>query len=542
MFTLSKKKTLVVEDFTEFARSVRAMLQSMGATDIDVVHNAEDALESCKNKKYDIILSDYNLGPKKDGQQFLEEISKYKLIKSNCVFLMLTAENSTAMVMGAVEYQPDAYIAKPFNGNFLKARLEKNIEKKDILQPINRAIINKKWQQSLENIQNILISNPKYKMSCLRLKYKTLINLKRLDEALELVSELNAKRAIPWVLEALGEIYYLKGQLEKSADIFKNMITEFPMSLEGYDWLAKIQKQVGQSVDAQNTLMNALKKSPKALDRQKKLGEVAEENEDLAIMTKAYRNAVKCGKNSAFASPDEYVKLTKALSKTIQSEPNIKLDHVISEAEELFKQLDNSFSKSNAKSLRNNIAHAEFYKSCNRQDKVEEYLTKSEKNFNDLDEQLLGDISLEVSKSFQDLGRTEIATNILNEAIMQNLDAPEFIKKATKISTNDTLIKACKMSSKHNIKAISYFKKSNFTDAIDYFEKAHSLVPNNINIRLNYIQSLLKQVQLDSSPKTIIELANNLISNMPNLSFSDHRYNRFSELNRLTQLMLQKHQ
>ena len=37
------------------------MLHSMGATDVEIVYNAEDAVEACKRKKYDVILSDYNL-------------------------------------------------------------------------------------------------------------------------------------------------------------------------------------------------------------------------------------------------------------------------------------------------------------------------------------------------------------------------------------------------------------------------------------------------------------------------------------------------
>ncbi len=246
IFTLAKKNTLIVEDFAEFARSVRAMLHSMGATDVEIVYNAEDAVEACKRKKYDVILSDYNLGPKKDGQQLLEELSKNSHLKSSCIFLMLTAENTTAMVMGAVEFQPDGYLAKPKNENQNKSRLQKASEKKHVMESINRAMSNRQWQQALDEIKEVMPKNKKYKMSCLRSRYKALRELKKYNEAFELASDITSQRAIPWAMEAVGEIFYLQEKYEKARDVFRNMTKEFPMSLEGYDWLAKIQQQLGE--------------------------------------------------------------------------------------------------------------------------------------------------------------------------------------------------------------------------------------------------------------------------------------------------------
>ncbi len=541
IFNLAKKSTLIVEDFAEFARSVRAMLHTLGATNVDIVYNAEDAIESCKNRKYDVVLSDYNLGQKKDGQQLLEELSKYKMLKSNCVFLMLTAENTSAMVMGAVEYQPDGYIAKPFTANLLKSRLQKIIEKKDILQTISRPVANKKWDEALINIQQILQEYPKYKMSCLRYKFQVLKEQKKLDKALELVTQIVADRPIPWAMQGVGEIFYLKKDLDKASEIFKHLITEFPMALVGYDWLAKIQKKIGQPIEAQITLTKAIEKSPKALQRQKNLGAIAEINNDLPIMTKAYRNAVKCSKNSAFASPDEYIKLTTALSREITQNTDIISDRIINEVEVIFETLNKSFTSSSAAQLRSNVAHAAFCRASKDQDKESKYLKLAEKQFENLDEQVSTDVSLEMTKSLNVLGKSELAENILSETIQQNLDDPEFIAAASKITSNKKLIETSKRASQHNTKAINHFKLKKYSQAIESFEKAHELSPKNINISLNYVQSLLKQIQsnVNSRNDKLIQTADQLMSSMPNLAYSDERFNRFSELNRLTQLMLQ---
>ena len=540
MFNLARKHTLIVEDFAEFARAVRAMLHSMGATHADIVYNAEDAIEACKAQKYDIILSDYNLGSKKDGQQLLEELIKYKLIKSNCIFLMLTAENTSAMVMGAVEYQPDGYIAKPFNGTLLKNRLQRAIEKKDTLHPALRAIANKNWQQALNSVAEIMSEHPKYRMSCLRIQFKALKNLNQLDKALKLVSEIIAERSVPWALEAVGEIHFLQKDYTKALDIFKTMTKEYPMALEGFDWLAKVQTILGHPTEAQETLAKAIQKSPKSLERQKNLGELAEANNDIQVMTEAYKNAVKYGENSAFSSPEEYIKLTSAFTKQLESDRDTISDKVINEAEQTFEKLNKNFSSTHSNLLRSNIAQASFYNACNQPDKVENHVNQSKKHLSQLDEQLSPEASLEMSNSLSNLGKKELADEILNDAIQQNLDNPEFIQKASEISDNKELINISKQASKHNMKAISFFKSENYSDAISAFSEAHNLSPKNINIRLNYVQSLLKQAQLGNNRDKMIEVADSIISDMPALSFSDKRYARYSELNRLTQLMLQQ--
>ena len=529
-----------MEDFSEFARSVRAMLHSMGAINVDIVYNAEDALKACVVTKYDIILSDYNLGLKKDGQQLLEELIKNSQIKSNCIFLMLTAENNTAMVMGAVEYQPDSYLAKPFNSSLLKSRLQKSIEKKDALLPISRAIAGKEWGNAIEHIKTTLPKYPKYKMSCLRFQYQALRELKKYLEAHRVVADIIADRAIPWALEGVGEIHYLKKEYTQAQGIFRNMIEEFPMALEGYDWLAKVQNKLGNPIDAQETLVKAVKKSPKAVHRQRQLGTLAEKNGDIERMIIAYRNAVKYSANSAFAKLNEYLKLTKALSIKIEQNGGADPKAIIDEAESVFEELAKNFSSSNSNQLRNHAAQTSFYTKSKLMEKAKLHLDKTAFLIETQDEQLEPEVSLELSETLNDIGKRDLAEQILNEAIQQNLDDPEFIIKASKLSKNPELIKSSQQAGQYNNKAVNCFKKKRYDESSDWFEKALSLSPRNINIRLNYAQTLMKQNQITKISLSAIKRSEELIDGMPKLSFSDSRHKRYSELSRLIQLTLRK--
>ncbi len=535
----SQKSVLIIEDFAEFARSLRGMMINMGSKKIDMVYTGDDAVQACKERKYDIILSDYNLGDSKDGQQVLEELIRFDLMKSSTVFVMVTAENTTAMVMGALEYQPDSYLTKPFNGHILKSRLDKAIFKKDLLSPISRKMRSKKWREALEICEQVMEENPKFRMACQRLKFQCLKNLKQYDKALELTTRIVNERPIPWAMLGVGEIFVAKKEYERAIELFTDMTNEFPMVLEGYDWLAKLQQQQGRPIEAQSTLTRAVERSPKALQRQKLLGEIAEENDDIETMTSAYRQAVKYGANSAFATPDEFIKLTKSLGMQLKGNSDVDRQKLLDEAESVFHKLDNRFKTDNNTQFRSAVAHADFSAISNDQQKVEKYLNAANKYYGKIEEHIGCKESIEISESLKHLGQQELAESILEEAVEQYFDDPVFLKKVEKLTTNKNLILNSKKANQLNNKAIKCFSAKDFKAACDYFSQALEIAPNNVNINLNNVQTLLKRYQTGEKNKHLLEEAERLLSNVTRLAYTDPRYERYSELSRLTQLMVQ---
>ena len=535
----SQKSVLIIEDFTEFARSMRGMMVTMGSKRIDLVYNGEDAIQICKEKKFDIILSDYNLGSGKDGQQVLEELHYFNLLKTNTMFIMVTAENTAEMVMGALEFQPDSYLTKPFNGHILKLRLDKGIYKKDILAPIVKLMRKKKWRSAIEMADQVISENPKFRMACLRHQYSCYKRLKLYDKALELTTGIVNERPIPWAMMGVGEIFFAKKDMEKASDLFSDMIVEFPMVLEGYDWLARIQALLGQPIEAQNTLLKAVKYSPKALKRQKLLGGLAEENNDFETMSGAFRQAVKYGSNSAFASPDEFVKLTKSIGMQLKGDADIDKKRLVDEAESVFKKLDTRFKNNPSTQFRSAVAHADFGAVTNDNDITDKYLNVATKYYDRIEELIGADESLEIAASLKSLGQEELAESILEEAFEQNFDDPVFMKKASQITSNKALVQNSQKVNQLNNKAIHLFSSREYLDAIGYFKKASKIAPNNVNIHLNHIQALLKQYQTQDKDPKLLEDAQNILSSITRLGASDPRYARYSELSRLTNLMLQ---
>ena len=72
LWSLGDQSILAVDDFREMRSMMREMCTGLGATDITLCSNGEEALEKLAERPHTIILCDYNLGAGKDGQQVLE--------------------------------------------------------------------------------------------------------------------------------------------------------------------------------------------------------------------------------------------------------------------------------------------------------------------------------------------------------------------------------------------------------------------------------------------------------------------------------------
>jgi CheY-like chemotaxis protein len=137
---LAGRRILIVDDLVEARSSLKKMAAILGGGDIDIATDGIEAMELIHENQYDIVLSDYNLGRAKDGQQILEEARFTERLKATSLFIVITGENAIDMVMGALEYDPDGYITKPYTLNMLKERLIRIITIKEELRLVNKAI------------------------------------------------------------------------------------------------------------------------------------------------------------------------------------------------------------------------------------------------------------------------------------------------------------------------------------------------------------------------------------------------------------------
>ncbi len=112
---------LVVDDYKTMLRIIRNLLSQLGFNAVDEAYNGSLAISQLKEKKYDLIISDWNMEPM-SGLELLKAVRADESLK-HIPFIMVTAESKTDNVIAAKEAGVSNYIIKPFNLDTLRAKL-----------------------------------------------------------------------------------------------------------------------------------------------------------------------------------------------------------------------------------------------------------------------------------------------------------------------------------------------------------------------------------------------------------------------------------
>ncbi|ENM6581113.1 response regulator transcription factor [Vibrio alginolyticus] len=109
---------LLVEDDSEIARLTKMYLEAEGYT-VTVIDNGQNALETIKGLKPDLVLLDLML-PGKTGAEICQEARKFY----HGIIIVLTATDDEMSEVSLFKFGADDYLTKPIKGNILLARIE----------------------------------------------------------------------------------------------------------------------------------------------------------------------------------------------------------------------------------------------------------------------------------------------------------------------------------------------------------------------------------------------------------------------------------
>lgn len=311
----SSKRFLVVDDFQGMRTMFREMLKSCGAREIDAATNGKEAIALLEANKYDVVLCDYNLGAGKNGQQVMEEAKVRNLVGLATAWVVVSAEKTTEMVLGAMEYMPDDYIIKPFTEAIIRARLLAAMARKEMLHDVEKALYDKDYARAIALCDEKLKSGIGHAGDLIRMKAGLLITAGRRMQAKELLDKVLAQRDVPWAKVELARVHYLEGELDMARDLLLQ-ITEVNRTYMGaYDLLAKILEERGDLEEAQHVLVCSIDLSPNSATRQKALGEIAQKLGDLDLAEKAFRKTIALTEHSVLKVPAAYIGLAKVCTE-----------------------------------------------------------------------------------------------------------------------------------------------------------------------------------------------------------------------------------
>ncbi len=492
-WTLKNFSILIVDDFAEIRSMLRLMIINFGAADVHAVKTGEEAIALMRKKHFHIVLCDYNLGPAKDGQQVLEEARHKKLLLPTDLFIMITAEKSSYMVMGAIEYYPDDYLSKPFTRATLLHRLRKLIQAKEACREILLAQARNDLELALRLCDQAISEGSKHRQSIRKIKAELLLQSGNYEEARELYQSIVDERELHWAMTGLAQSHFFLGDDDGAEEILCQVIDSNTNYMEAYDWLAKLYIKKETPKKAQEVLLKATEKSPKSLLRQRQLGEISLELNEYETSRKAFQAAVEHGTHSCYKKKGDYAGLSKAQLGCGRDEEAIRTAESISR-----KFPHDQHSDTYAQALVCNLLHR-----MNPGDDTRQRLDAVLESLDQQEQALPDELALLLAETCLQNGKTEAAERYIKDLVRNNHNDTQLIRQAKKIyaeaglaAQGEKLVTTAQTEVIDlNNQGVQLAEAGQFEDSIDLFIKACAAMPGNLTILLNAIQSLLLSAQ-----------------------------------------------
>ncbi len=427
--SLANSSALIIDDFHGMRTMLKDFVKAMGVKTIDSAANARDAISALRSKHYDIVLCDFNLGPGRNGLNILEEAKVRKYIGYSTIWVMITAEKSMAMFMGAAEIKPDDYLLKPFNGKMLEARLNRQIEKKRSLRPIEDAVAAQNYLDAISLCDEQLSGESRNTQDLLRIKSELLMTIGDLTAARALFEEVLALRSVPWAKTGLGKTHFLDHDLPRAKEIFQEVLSENRMYLEAADWLAKTLEELGDTVAAQQVLQNATSLSPNTAARQKTLGDIAFKNGAVDLAQEAYEAAIKHNEDSVLKNPDSYAGLAKVLIDKGAAGDAVK---ILDNCRQQFKDEPEAL-------LQAAMMESSAYQKLGQPEKAALAVAEAEKLMAGMSGTAGARITIDMAKLQFQRGEKDKAMDLLGSVVKNNHEDAEILKQVSAVFSQEKL-------------------------------------------------------------------------------------------------------
>lgn len=527
-YALRDKNILIVDDLVEARSSLKKMLVLLGATQPDTATDGREAMQFLMERDYDIVLSDYNLGKGKDGQQVLEEARYSNRLRASSLFILVTGENALDMVMGALEYEPDNYITKPFTLNMLRERLIRIMTIKEKLADVDLAIDQGDTSNAISLAENLLATNKKLTMPVTRVLGKLYIRQKRYNDAIKVYSALLDKRSVSWARLGQAICIHFLGDSQSALALLQQTLLAHPRYVQCYDWCATILRSLGRHKEAQKQLEKAVEISPKAVLRQMELGRIAYENGDYPVAEAAFEQAIKLGRHSCYKTSANYLQFARSARELLQPgdgrEQKLRADKTFKAIDELRQD----YAGQDGIMFETCIVEGKTYTALKDEDKARDSAKRAEelllKMKNPTEQQ-----QLQMTEAYIDTNQHVKAKNLINKlrgsgASTESLDHLQLLED----SLNRIAIR--EYTTDMNAKGVGFYERSDFPQAVAAFDEAASFDEAGVSVLLNAIQakiSLIENTQMDIAQ---LKDCYRYFQRIGSIGENDERYERYERL------------
>lgn len=489
-----KLHVLVVDDFSSFRSTMMSMLNKLGVKNIEEAGKAFDVLKWCKDRKFDLILCDYNLGAGKSGQHILEELRFRKLITHHTLFVMVTAEASKEMVLSAYDCEPDDYLMKPLNLQVLEQRFTRLIQTRDALVNVYRLLDTDDLEKATAELKRLVEQRGRHTSLAQKLLGETLIRQRRYREAESLYRDVLENRRVDWAVLGLAKVHYAQGDAQAAKQELNELVDESRLYLPAHDEIANILEQERDFDALQASVEKAVELCPRSILRQRRLAKVAENNGDVARTLRAAGDAMKLGEFSCHQDLSDALTFLNAAANSLEHNVELEKSDLVEDSKRCLDKLMASQRIAIDQELQARLlmarvqalaGHSEAAKTIIRDQAglLREHFGKSI------------DVDLAYFAYLNSTGQTAEANAHLKsmadayEADTASMEKLDKLLPEPRSETNRRRV------AQLNKTGIELYKDGKFDEAMRFFDRATLLFPRHVGLQLNRLQTLIAKVK-----------------------------------------------
>ncbi len=533
----SNLSALIIDDMAVQQSTMRGHLALLGITKTDTCATAEDAIKLIKSRKYTLILCDYNLNQKSDGQQLFELLREQQLIPPDCLFFMITAESTYASVAAATEHHPDAYLLKPITPNDIEDRLKTMLDRRDALLPVHLKLQKEDLAGALVECDKVLAAKNRWFMGGLQLKGQTLLKLGRHEDAKAVYrAALEQRQDLTWARIGLARAHKAAGQFDQAKQLAQDILDsrEGDKNMAAFDVVADALEALGDPQGAMWVLREAAEVIPSAR-RQRMLGESAYRNGDLETAKEALSKATKSSKGSIVAQPQDSLLLAQTLIDKGEAADAIK---VLAEGQVSFKNAPAFSNVALAIQAQAEIATGQFEQAHKTLARARETTRKGKADF----------ATIALAKAEIVAGNKDAGLALMESAVSadhENVRVKQLISKALRDTGHEDQIEAVVHSAAKGLEtkvgdARKLLRDSQIDAAVSAIEAAVKEYPENTGVLLQATQINCMALRLKKEHNAdMIERVRSYLTRLEKLMPANDRVTMMRRYFRETQTMLE---
>ncbi len=489
----SNLRVLIVDDFHNFRTALAKNIYNLGFRHIFSVCSGSEALGSCRKHHFDIILSDYNLGAGKNGQQLLEELRHEGLMRDSDIFMLISADTSRDVVMASYDCEPSDYLTKPITGKTLEQRIRRLLAKREEMLPVYNAMDDGAFDEAITRLQHQLKSPSRYSIECQKMLGELYLQQRRYDEAASLYNSVLAVRDLDWARVGLANLELEQGKHAEAISLLENVVDESPSYLKAYDSLTKACEIVGDRDKLQEVLEKAAAISPMSIGRQKDLADTALANGDVELAIKAYKKTIKYGANSYYDTVDNHLNFARAIAKVYDNDVE-KGNDVSLNAIHLLNAIDNKFDVSEEQKIQAKLLNSQI-NALNGNKKASDDLFHQARELIEVSDVRNIITEVESVNALIITGEYQEARKVLSEMLEYYAHDQAALEKIDPLLDEPVSEAGKQIIGRINKKGINFYKNHDYENAVIYFNKAQKKYPRYIGLKLNMAQAMISEIR-----------------------------------------------